>query len=236
MNLRKNISIAVAALMLTILSANSSTLMQYEIGTMTSSGTPLNGTFYFISYGLDNILNSNLSTLSSGATSLLAGDDKWLFASTTANGTKAGNWTEYYSTSTSGQYVSGASADQKIELFFVNGLTSTQLDLTTGSLLSGFTIGASGGGGTSFSYGRYRTDSIDTGGGNIPDPIAWKLPANVGSTATLLAYSGTGLYVSDINANLATSSTFTIIPEPSTGALLMFGAVGLVALRRLRKV
>ena len=28
----------------------------------------------------------------------------------------------------------------------------------------------------------------------------------------------------------------TVVPEPSTGALMMIGAVGLVALRRLRKV
>lgn len=40
------------------------------------------------------------------------------------------------------------------------------------------------------------------------------------------------------NASLSTSSgnIITVVPEPSTGALLMIGSVGLVALRRLRKV
>lgn len=236
MNKRKKILSLAAGLILAGVSAYPATLMQYDIGIMTSGGSALNGTFYFVSYGVDGILNSNLGSLAPGSTSLLAGDDKWLFAGTTTNGTSGGNWTEYYNVVTPGQYVSGAAVGQKFGLFFVNGLTSTQLNLANGSLLTGFSIGATGaGGGTSFSYGTYRTDSNDTGGGNVADSIAWFLPSNSGATASVLAFSGSGPYLSDFNANLTTSSSFTIIPEPSTGALMMIGAVGLVALRRLRK-
>ena len=41
---------------------------------------------------------------------------------------------------------------------------------------------------------------------------------------------------SDLIAAASISETYTVVPEPSTGALMMIGAVGLVALRRLRKV
>lgn len=45
-----------------------------------------------------------------------------------------------------------------------------------------------------------------------------------------LASGGSGTAVN------ATFTNLTAVPEPSTGALMMIGAVGLVALRRLRKV
>lgn len=41
---------------------------------------------------------------------------------------------------------------------------------------------------------------------------------------------------SDLISSMAVSSTLNVVPEPSTGVLMMIGAVGLVALRRLRKV
>jgi PEP-CTERM motif len=34
----------------------------------------------------------------------------------------------------------------------------------------------------------------------------------------------------------SSTGVVSMVPEPSTGALMMIGAVGLVALRRLRKV
>jgi hypothetical protein len=41
---------------------------------------------------------------------------------------------------------------------------------------------------------------------------------------------------SDLISSVAAPVTLEVVPEPSTGALMMIGAVGLVALRRLRKV
>jgi len=41
---------------------------------------------------------------------------------------------------------------------------------------------------------------------------------------------------SDLISTVKISETYSVVPEPSTGALMMFGACGLVALRRFRKV
>jgi hypothetical protein len=41
---------------------------------------------------------------------------------------------------------------------------------------------------------------------------------------------------SDLISSVAVASSLNVVPEPSTGALMMIGAAGLVALRRLRKV
>ena len=41
---------------------------------------------------------------------------------------------------------------------------------------------------------------------------------------------------SDLVSSVAVATTFNVVPEPSTGALMMIGAAGLVALRMLRKV
>ena len=41
---------------------------------------------------------------------------------------------------------------------------------------------------------------------------------------------------SDLISSVAAPVTLEVVPEPSTGALMMIGAAGLVALRRLRKV
>lgn len=41
---------------------------------------------------------------------------------------------------------------------------------------------------------------------------------------------------SDLISSVKISETYTVVPEPSTGALMIIGAAGLVALRRLRKV
>jgi hypothetical protein len=53
--------------------------------------------------------------------------------------------------------------------------------------------------------------------------------ATYGLTANTIAQVGTYSYNSG-------NQTITLIPEPSTGALMALGAVGMIALRRLRKV
>ena len=81
----------------------------------------------------------------------------------------------------------------------------------------------------------------------------WTVPSNNTSGLTIgsanLASSGSGNaselllanYTdyssgSDLISSVAAPVTLEVVPEPSTGALMMIGAVGLVALRRLRKV
>ena len=62
--------------------------------------------------------------------------------------------------------------------------------------------------------------------------------------AILTDVGASGVLVGSFNANGSfefgggpnAGAAYILIPEPSTGALLMIGAAGLVALRRLRKV
>lgn len=41
---------------------------------------------------------------------------------------------------------------------------------------------------------------------------------------------------SDLISSVKVAETYTVVPEPSTGALVLIGAFGLVAMRRLRKI
>ena len=84
--------------------------------------------------------------------------------------------------------------------------------------------------------GGTRTAAITGAYVALADAIAWVLPANTGATASILAYSGSGGYEGgNFNATLATSSSFNLIPEPSSASLLALGMAGLVALRARRK-
>mgnify|MGYP006272072527 CR=1 FL=1 len=70
---------------------------------------------------------------------------------------------------------------------------------------------------------------------------SWLVPNTAGAldvstttynfTANTTASFGSVIYSSPTGGN-----SVTLVPEPSTGSLMMLGAVGLVALRRLRKV
>lgn len=68
----------------------------------------------------------------------------------------------------------------------------------------------------------------------------WKLPGSGALSMVLNTVGSSGSSASaDIvlgDDNGANVNMVAIVPEPSTGALMMIGAVGLVALRRLRKV
>jgi len=201
-----------------------STLMQYELGLVTSGGTALNGSLFFISSGTNGTFDSG--SFSTGATSLINSGDSFLFATAITGGSAQGNWEELYT--------SPVAVGQSITALFIKGLTSSDVSYSTGAFLGGKTVGLTGG--TSYAFGSYRTASVETIGGNVGDAIAWVLPANTGATVTLLAYSGTGDYAgSDLSANLATSSSFNLIPEPSSASLLALGMAGLVALRARRK-
>lgn len=81
----------------------------------------------------------------------------------------------------------------------------------------------------------------------ITNPL-WTITAASGSDPTAYNFSLDGKLVDTGTSQIPTSgastalvgtlssSSVTLVPEPSTGALMMIGAVGLVALRRLRKV
>jgi len=221
----KNKKLILAALLTAWLpSTHASTLMQYELGLVTSGGTALNGSLFFISSGTNTTFDSG--TFSAGATSIINPADILLFATAITDGVAQGNWTE--------NYVTPVAAGQNITALFVKDLTSSDVNYLTGAFLGGKSVALSGG--TSYNFGSYRTSSVDTGGDSVADAIAWILPVNAGATATLVAYSGSGAYTgSDFDANLATSSSFNLIPEPSSASLLALGVAGLVALRARRK-
>jgi hypothetical protein len=222
--MKSYLSIAFAG-WLTMPSLFASTLMQFELGELKVSGSDMvSGTLAFISFGADGIFNSTPSGLALNSTSLISGDDIWLYARDIVGNNVQGNWQEQYAPALVGQ---------KFIALFINSISSSQLNYSTGAFLGGLKIGT-GADSTSFQFGTYRTDSVETLGGNIPDPASWVLPANVGSTASFIAYSGTGDYVGqDFIANLNTTGLFTVIPEPSTSSLLLFGS--LLALRNHRR-
>jgi hypothetical protein len=76
------------------------------------------------------------------------------------------------------------------------------------------------GGTTTYNAATYQTwaDYIAGAGAGLNQTY------NINTTAATLASGDTGFI-----------STVTIIPEPSTGAMLMFGLVGLVGMRALRR-
>jgi hypothetical protein len=204
--------------------SKASTLMNYELGEITSGGTNLDGSIFFISTGSDGVFNS--STFSSGATNIVNAEDRLLFATAVVGGNVQGSWTE--------KYAFTVAPGQSITALFVNGLTSSDVSFTTGAFLGGKSVGLLGG--TSYAFGTYRSGSAETVGSNVPDAIAWVLPPDSGGTGTISAYSGTGAYTGqDITANLATISSFNLVPEPSSASLLVLGVAGLVALRARRK-
>ena len=222
--MKNRILVVVAMLAAWMPCLQASTLMQFELGLVTSGGANVNGTVFFISSGTNATFDSG--TFSAGATSIINAADSLLFASAITGGVAAGNWSELYT--------SPVAAGQSITALFVSGLTSSDVSYSTGALLGGKSIGLSGG--TSYAFGTYRSSIADKVANNVPDGIAWVLPADSGATASLIAYSGAGDYVgSDLTANLATSSSFNLIPEPSSASLLALGVAGLVALRVRRK-
>ena len=223
--MKNKINILAALLITFVPTVKASTLMSYEMGLITSGGVDINsGTLFFISSGTDATFDSGVFNV--GATSIIKSSDSLLFATAISRGAASGTWTE--------QYNAPVAAGQVITALFVSGLTSSDVNYSTGAFLNGKSIGLSGG--ISYNFGTYRTSSIDSAGNRVADAIAWILPANTGATATLMAYSQTGAYAgTDLTAILATSDSFHLIPEPSSASLLALGVAGLVALRARRK-
>jgi len=98
--------------------------------------------------------------------------------------------------------------------------------------------------GTPFTIGIYNQDALS---GNpalaSSQPLAvltdtsWVLPSfTTGGSQTWFALGNTTTAVRGTYDFNGGSQIITLVPEPSTGSLLMIGAAGLVALRRLRKV
>ena len=222
--MKNKIVTIVAALIALSCHAKASTLIGYDVGIITSSSSAVNGSIFFISSGIDG--NFNSGTFSSGATTLINANDTLLFATAVSNGIASGSWVENFN--------SPVATGQKITALFVSGLGDSDVSYSTGEFLGGKSIGLTGG--TSYAFGTYRSDVAETFGGSDTAGIAWLTPANGLALVNLNAYSNTGSYTgASVAANLATSSSFALIPEPSSASLLAIGVAGLVALRVRRK-
>jgi hypothetical protein len=214
--------------------AMASTTINFDGGYFTSSGSNIgSGVLFFISNGGNGAFDSG--TWSNGSTSFINSDDRLIGFVNISNGVGAGSFTIDYT-------VPGVAANQKITGLFVNGDVSSVANLNTGALTGGNTFLSSGG--TAFSFGSYRTDTLETfkGGTTSSEATAWIVPADgntLAMNAVTISYNGAN---TDIDAALATTGTLNIgdlsanpIPEPSVASLLALGTVGLVALRVRRK-
>jgi len=223
----KQIVVAIAAgLMCLSTYAKASVTMNFDGGYFTSSGSNISsGVLFVISSGINTTFDSGAWL--NGATSIINSDDKLVGYVDITSGVAQGALRYDFTTA-------GVAAGQKLTGLFVAGNVGSVISKATGTLIGSNTFLSTGG--TSFDFGSYRTDTIETYGGNVGDGVAWFVPSD-GATLALNVGSGTGDYSGDIAANLGTTGTFNIgvIPEPSVPSLLALGTVGLVALRVRRK-
>jgi len=224
--MKKIIKIATAVFLFAGISTSSKAgvTLNYDLQLFTAALNNLTGTLLLVSHGSDNLFNSN-GGWSNGTSSFLLGDDALFAAVGISNGVASGALNNISAPAGS------AYGTTQFTGLFIGGLTSSQINYSTGQLTGGLTFAATG---TSYSWGSYRSNSIEAYGGDATGKIAWIIPAD-GTTVDFWAASAAA-DGADIVANLNAGSTLTVIPEPSTGALMMIGAAGLVALRRLRKV
>jgi hypothetical protein len=194
------------------------------VAEITSAGSNISvGTLLFISHGADNAFQS--SGWAADSNNFLLGDDKLFAAVGITNGVASGALSDI-------NVPTGTiNTTTKFTGLFLAGITSTELDYATGVLIGARKFTASGG--TTYQYGTYRTDSIESFGGASDGNIAWIFPAE-GATMGLSAYSNTGLYTgAAITASLATTSSFMVIPEPSIGSMLLIGILPFLRRRRV---
>ena len=196
-------------------------LQDFTIGASTNKIS--NGSLLFISHGTNNVFNSG-SGWSSGSSSFILEDDSFLALVPIIDG-KADGAIANLAAPAGTSY-----GTTQFSILFINGISLQ----SNGSLLAGFTFG-SGAGSTSYDYGTFRSSTIDRWGGDPADPgyIAYQMPAD---SAAVNFYSVSADLEGDVVAALNTTSAFSIVPEPTSSSLLLIGAAGLIALRRLRKV
>lgn len=205
--------------------AGASVTINYEVAEIKSGGVNVSvGTLFFVSYGINNVLDS--LNWAANTSSFILGDDQLFAAVPIANGVAAG------ALPTINLPTGTVQNTTKFGAIFIKDMTSAIVDYATGVLKSGNTFGTSGG--TSYSFGTYRTDSIESFGGDPTGNMAWIFPAD-GVTLALSAYSGTGAYTGQaITAALSTTANFAVIPEPSSMSLFIMGLASALAIRRKR--
>jgi len=120
--------------------------------------------------------------------------------------------------------------------FFDNDLKELSAGISSASNPSGFAAG------TLLALAVYNSNSTLDFSTSVNRAIltdaSWLMPTLAFGTAVKATFgltANTTAVVGGYDYN-GGNQTITLVPEPSTGALMMVGAAGLVALRRLRKV
>lgn len=186
------------------------------------------GDYVYTAKGNDNVVLTGITQLqfgffTGGFTPTVANANQWMSNFTGVSGYFDGSSPEWSaSIDLSGNAVYPVGTQLSVILFnfgvganaaslLNSGLTSQyQAAIVTNPL---WTIVASSGPDVTQYYYSLDGRIVDTGSTQTP---------TLGSSSALVGSLGAG--------------SVTLVPEPSTGALLMIGSVGLVALRRLRKV
>jgi hypothetical protein len=198
--------------------------LNYDLSIFTYDiNNTLSGTLLLISHGSSNVFESG-SGWAAGSTTFLRGNDTLLAAVAITAGTASGALNNIVAPAGS---IYGTT---QFTGLFINGLTSSNIDYSTGSLLGGLQFASSGG--TSYWYGSYRSNNVESYGNGPVGKVDWTIPAD-GSTNDFWAASAVqgGDYVADLNAG----SQLSLVPEPSSAALLALGSVALFASRTSRK-
>lgn len=222
------LSVIFCILLLAMQPSRAGVTINFDIGEITTAGTLVSpGTFLFISHGGDNVFNSN--TWLSGS-SFVLGDDILIGAFGIVDGRVANAITNLEIALGQGSY-----GTTKFTGVFISGLTGADVNYATGQLLGGNSFASSGG--ISYQFGTYRTDSIEGYGQGPVGNMGWIIPSD-GATLALNAGTNTnlrgdGFFLGpDISASLATTSSFAVIPEPSSMSLMVMGLASVLAFRR----
>jgi hypothetical protein len=198
------------------------------------------GAVWLVSAGSDGVFSSPFVN---GGTSLAGSGDTYIAGAVI-------NTTNYNGGGTTGSiavpftviYGTGIADGNKIKAFWISAPSSavSMLDLNTGTLTAGNIFTTTGG--TLLNWNGYTSTDTETAGGGLNPTMGWALPADSGASALNLSVftsddqSGVHADFPRTPGSLDATNVIGVVPEPSTGALMLIGAAGLVALRRLRKV
>jgi len=154
---------------------------------------------------------------------------------TTIYGARWGTWNSLNSTFTelqpggTGYYIPAAGASSSELSVYLNQTDNSLISIGGQLAMAIYTDGSGDDQALTFSNALlYKAVLVDS---------SWVAPTFTTTTGdAVYDFSGSTTAVVGSFSYGGGNGTISLVPEPSTGALMMIGAVGLVALRRLRKV
>ena len=236
--IKKIVMVFAAAMGMAAFSSHASISLVLNIGTVTGWSS---GAVWIVSSGSDGVFSNPFVD---GSSSLAGTGDTYIAGAVIDNSNNnVGGATGSIAMPFTVIYGTGIANGNKIKAYWVSTPASNLglLDLSTGVLTGGNTFTTSGG--TLLNWNGYTgTSTAETAGTALDPAMGWVLPSDSGASGlnlsvfTLNDPTGSIADIPVANGSLDATNTIGVVPEPSTGALMMIGAAGLVALRRLRKV